>query len=97
MGMCDRMIMWGCSKGLDGIEKQIQKVIKRKRLTFLNDDKVLFINKKGKQMEYTFDKMASEAIDIGGWANSMAELGLTHQDVKDILMREYEKQKKEVK
>jgi len=97
MGIIDRAIEWGYRKGLEGIGEQIRKVIEKKRMVFLGDDKILYTDKQGKQRELTFDKMASEAIVLGGWADQMITLGLTHQDIKDILKREYEKQKKEVK
>lgn len=92
-----KAIAWGYGKGLKGIEKQIQKVIKQNRLVFLGDNKILFTDKRGKKREYTFDKMASKAIEDGGWADQMVDLGLTIQDIKDILTREYEKQKKDGK
>lgn len=104
MGMRERIIGWwlkiigwGQKKGLKDIEKKIRRAIESNRLIFQGDNSVLFIDKQGKKGKYTFDKLVSLFIDIGGWANKMTDLGLTHQDIKDVLMQEYEKQKKEAK
>jgi len=91
-----RIIGWGQKKGLKDIKKKIQKAIESKRLIFQSDDSILFIDKQGRKGKYTFGKAVSMFIATGGWANRMTDLGLTHQDIKDVLMQEYEKQKKEV-
>ena len=89
----DKIVSWGLRKGLKGIDDKIRKIIKAKRLVFLGEDKVLYIDKYGVKRELTFGKAVSEFISAGGWADQMATLGITHQDVKDILKREYEKQR----
>ena len=91
-----KLLGWGQEKGLEDIKKKIQKAIESNRLIFQGDDSVLFINKQGRKGKYTFGKAVSMFIATGGWANGMADLGLTHQDIKDVLVQEYEKQKKEV-
>ena len=35
-----------------------------------------YTRKDGRTTEYSFDKMASEFIDVGGWADQMVDLGL---------------------
>jgi len=96
MGLIWKMVGWGQGKGLRDIKKKIQKAIESNRLIFQGDDSILFTDKQGRVGKYTFDKAVSMFIATGGWANGMADLGLTHQDIKDVLIQEYEKQKKEV-
>jgi hypothetical protein len=97
MGLIDKVISWGNSKGLQYIEKQIQKVIKEKRLVFLDDNHVGFIDKDNKKHAYTFDQVVGVAIETGKWQEQMNTLGITTQDIKDILTQEYEKQNKGAK
>jgi len=88
---------WGYKQGLKGIRKKIEKVVKSKRLVFLGDDNVLFIDKQGKKQWYNFTQMAQIAVDVGGWSGQMATLGITNQDIVNILVEEYAKHKKEAK
>lgn len=88
---------WIYKGGLKGIRKQIQKVIKKKRLIFLGDNNVMYIDKKGKRMNFNFERFADVAIEAGGWSESMVKFGITNQDVVNILTEEYAKHKKEVK
>jgi hypothetical protein len=97
MGLIDKAINWGYREGLKGIERQIQKVIKENRLVFLGDNNILFTDKHGKKASHTFDDMVKLLIEVGKWQKQMETLGLVEQDVKDILLQEYTKQKKEAK
>lgn len=85
---------WGYRQGLKGIRKQIEKVIKKGRLAFLDDNKVSYTEKDGKQSEYDYSQFAEIAVDVGGWDNQMSTLGITRQDIVNILQEEYAKSKK---
>jgi hypothetical protein len=93
MDIFSKISNWGYSEGIKGIEKQIHKIIEKRRLIFLDKDYIRYIEKNGHQSNYTFDQMASKFILVGKWADDMANLGLTIDDVKGVLVREYDKQK----
>ena len=97
MGLLERTMGWGQSMGLKGMEKRIQAIIKKKRLVFLGENHVQYIDKEKQMQNLNFDQAVKVFIDIGGWQNSMEQLGLTEQDIKLILIKEYQKQKREVK
>lgn len=88
---------WGHKQGLKAIRNKIEKIIKNKRLVFLGDNHVLYIDKEGKRQEYNFDEFTQIAIDVGGWSKNMATLSITNLDVINILEELYAKQKKEAK
>ena len=97
MDLFARTMDWGYKKGLKDIRKQIRRTIEKKRLVFLGDDNVLYIDRQGKRGTYSFDQMAEIAIEVGGWKGQMVQLGITHQDIVNILVEEYAKNKKEAK
>jgi hypothetical protein len=91
MDVFSKVSSWGYTEGVKGIEKQIRKIIEKRRLIFIDSNRVRYIEKNGHQSDYTFDQMASKFILVGGWADDMANLGLTIDDVKSILVQEYNK------
>lgn len=97
MGIFEKLLNFGCKRGTKDIQSQIQKTIKAKRLVFLGDNHVLYIDKQSKRKEYNFEQMVDVAIKVGGWENNMATLMITRQDVVNILTEEYAKHKKGVK
>ena len=97
MGFFDKAFDWGYKQGLKGIREKLQKTIKEKRLVFIGDNQVLYIDKQGKRAEYNFEQMVDVAIEAGGWQKNMESLSITHQDVVNVLTEEYAKQKKEAK
>jgi len=97
MGFFDKALDWGYKQGLKGIREKLQKAIKEKRLVFIGDNHVLYIDKKGKRAEHNFEQMVEVAIEAGGWQKNMESLAITHQDVVNILVEEYAKHKKEAK
>ena len=86
-----KIVDWGYREGMKGIREKIQKIIKKKRLVFLSDDKVAYTEKNNKTTEYTFDEFVKVAIDVGGWQQNMTTLGITEQDIKNVLTEEYVK------
>lgn len=97
MGLFEKSVEWGCKQGLEGIRKQIEKVIKEKRLVFLGNDHVLYTDKEGVKRNYTFEQIANIAVYVGGWEQQMTTLGITVHDVVNVLTEEYAKHKREVK
>lgn len=87
----EQIVIWGKKRGLKDIEGKIQKRIREKRLVFLSENEVVYIDKYGNRARYTFDEVVDKFIAVGGWAEQMATLGITTQDVRDILQREYTK------
>ncbi|MDD4876766.1 MAG: hypothetical protein PHQ86_06545 [Dehalococcoidales bacterium] len=97
MDLLQKTLGWAYKKGIKDIRGKIEKIIKKKRLIFLGDNHLLYINKEGKRNEYNFGQAASKFIVEGGWADQMVELGITINDIVNILVEEYAKHKKEAK
>lgn len=97
MGIFGKAVDWGYRQGLKNIREKLQKAIKEKRLVFLGDNHVLYIDKQGKRKEYNFEQMVDVAIEAGRWKKNMESLIITRQDVVNILEEEYAKHKKEAK
>jgi len=95
MDLLQKTMDWAYKKGINDIRKKIEKIIKKKRLVFLGDNHLLYINKQGKRNEYSFGQASSKFIDEGEWADQMAKLGITINDIENILVEEYAKQKKD--
>jgi len=95
MDIIQKTMDWAYKKGIKDIHKQIEKIIKKKRLVFLGDNHLLYINKQGKRNECNFGEAASKFIIEGGWADQMAKIGITINDIENILVEEYAKQKKD--
>ena len=93
MGILD----WAYSQGKRGIEKQIHKAIEKKRLVLLNGNHVLYISKEGERTTCSFKQVVGIFKDVGGWGEQMIKLGITDNDVEDILQEEYKKHKQEAK
>lgn len=93
--MLGKLMQWGYDKGLKEIEKQVVKAIKEGRLVFSSATHVSYINKQGEIAKYDLEQMAKVAVEVGGWQDTMEKLGITNQDVVDILIKERAKQKKE--
>ena len=96
MDIIQKTMDWAYKKGIKDIRKQVGKIITKKRLVFLSDNQLLYINKQGKRSEYNFGQAASKFIVEGGWADQMAKLGITINDIENILVEEYAKQKEGV-
>lgn len=97
MDLMQKTLEWGYKEGIKNIRGKIEKIVKKKRLIFLGDNHLLYINKQGKKNEYNFGQAASKFIVEGGWADQMVKLGITINDIEDILGEEYAKHKKEAK
>lgn len=91
------IVEWGRKQGLKHIRGRIEKIIKSKRLIFLGDDHVLYIDKDGKRQGYNFERFTEVAIEVGGWQKDMATLSITNLDIVNIIEELYAKQKKEAK
>ncbi len=94
MGTLEKTLEWGRKKGLNDIKNRIEKVVKKKRLVFLDDNLVSYTDKNGNKSEYTFDEMVNTSVKVGGWTYNMATLGINDSDIKNILVEEYNKQNK---
>lgn len=94
MGLYEKLffntVNWGKEKGLQDIAGKIHNVIEKKRFIFLDENKVRYIEKDGTEYELTFDDVVNMFIEIGKWESQMKDLGLSVQDIKDILVKEYE-------
>jgi uncharacterized hydantoinase/oxoprolinase family protein len=88
---------WAYKRGIRDIRKKIEKAIKEKRLVFLGDNHVLYIDKQGRKQSLNFYQATQTFIDLGGWSKNMVTLGITNQDIVNILVEEYSKQKREGK
>ena len=91
--MLNRMQDWGYQQGRKQIADKIHKIVKKKRLKFLDDNRLIYIDKDQIPREWDFNRAASQFIVIGGWDSQMLTLGLTVDDVKTIIVEEYKKQK----
>lgn len=88
---------WGYKQGIKGIRKKIEKAITENRLVFLGDNNVLYTDKQGKKQSMNLDQAVEVFIELGGWSRNMTTLGITNQDIVNILVEEYAKQKKGAK
>lgn len=88
---------WGHKQGLKGIRNKIEKAIKQNRLVFLGDNHVLYTDKDGQKTTCNFAQAVQLFIDVSGWNSQMATLYITNQDIENILVELYAKQKKEAK
>jgi len=95
MDLLQKTMDWAYKKAMKDIRGKIEKIIKKKRLIFLGDNHLLYIDKHGSKKEYNFGQASSRFIDEGDWANQMAKLGITINDIENILAEEYAKHKKE--
>lgn len=93
MSMYQKVADWGYKKGLKDIRKKIQKAIKNKRLVFLSDNYVLYTTPDDNKKTCNFPQMAQLAVAVGGWEENMKTLGITNQDIVNILTEEYAKSK----
>lgn len=94
MGELEKFLLWGYKCGIKDIRKRIQKNIKNGRLVFLNRERILFTYKDGQREEMPYYMMAKKAMELGDWKKNMVTLGITENDIVNILMEEYEKQRR---
>ena len=75
---------------LMGIESNLKKLLKEKRLVFLNDKQVDYTNQEGVKREISFDDMADVFILVGG-AQNVAAAGVTTEDIRKLIIKAYQK------
>ncbi len=96
MGMFDKLnekIMGGASKVIrNQIRSKIEKVVKEKRLVFLDNDEVDYTDKQGVKKTISLDDMTKILVGASGEDN-LSQVGITPDMVKDMLLEERNKQK----
>ncbi len=72
------------------VESTVKNLIKEKRLVFSGAEKIDYTNKEGRKQEITLDEMVIVLVDASGQGN-LASVGVTPDDIKDILVKEWNK------
>lgn len=96
MGLFDKInekVMGGASKLIKNkIESTIKKLVKEKRLAFLNAEEVDFTDKTGNIRELNLDEMAGILVEASG-AENLLSVGITPDVVRNMLVEEWNKQR----
>lgn len=93
MNIFSKTVQWGYEQGKKGIRKRIEQLIENKRLFFAEDNRVTYYNKQGQRREYSLEEFVKVAIEVGGWQEQMNTLGITEDDIKNILVELQQKYK----
>jgi hypothetical protein len=68
----------------NNVKSDCRKAIKEKRLVFLTNKKVVYINKEGKKIEYKLEEMAGVYITEAGVAGMMVMGNIEMEDVQKV-------------
>ena len=81
------------SKLVEGrIKSTIKNIVKKKRLVFLDNDKVNYTDKQGVKKTISLDEMTKILVDVSG-EYYLSQLGITPNMVGNMLLEERNKQK----
>lgn len=89
-GITSRIASWIVRKGT---KSTIRKLVEEERLVFLSSDRVSYTNKEGGKDSLSFKEMTALIWDKTDPGIIMLS-GITEEDIKNILIEEYQKQQK---
>ena len=94
----DKLMEVAAKVTLHNAEKRIHEAVKNSKIIFLSDDRVTYTNRAGNLNEYTIDGLAEElyrifdeqyqSINFYGNSPSFALIGVTTQDIKELILKE---------
>lgn len=83
--MLQNAMVWGYDAGKAMILNRIKQVYDNGRFKYLPNNKYLYVDREGNKKTYRIKSLVKKYIKVGGWELSMAILGITENDVKEII------------